>query len=320
MKIVILDGYTANPGDLSWKDMEGLGEVTVYDRTAPALTAQRMQGAEVVFTNKTVISDEIMAQCPELKFIGVLATGVNIVDLEAAKARKIVVSNVPAYSTDSVAQFTIALLLELAHHVGAHSDAVMRGEWSCSADFCFWNYPLIELKGKTMGIIGFGKIGQATARIALALGMKVAVFGHHGISKEYLTEGIESVTLDELYQRSDVISLHCPLTNESRGMICNETIRKMKDGVLLINTARGALICEDDLKAALNSGKVGGAAVDVVETEPLRTDSPLMKAKNIIITPHIAWAPKEARERLLDIAVENLRAYINGSPIHVVNG
>lgn len=320
MKIVILDGYTANPGDLSWSGMEELGELTVYERTAAELTARRMQGAEVVFTNKTVISDEIMALCPKLKFIGVLATGVNIVDLKAAKERNIVVSNVPAYSTDSVAQLTIALLLELAHHVGAHSDAVLRGDWSRSADFCFWNYPLIELAGKTMGIVGFGKIGQTTARIARALGMRVAAFGHHGIRREYLTEGIESVTLEELYERSDVISLHCPLTDESRGMINSEAIKKMKDGVLLINTARGPLICEEDLKAALNSGKVGGAAVDVVETEPIRKDSPLMQAKNIIITPHIAWAPKEARERLLDISVENLRAYIKGSPIHVVNG
>lgn len=319
MKIVILDGYTANPGDLSWEGIGALGELTVYDRTAPELTAQRMQGAEAVFTNKTVITEEIMEKYPDLRFISVLATGVNVVDLKAAKERGIVVSNVPGYSTDSVAQFTIALLLELCHHVGAHCDAVRQGEWNRRGDFCFWNFPLMELAGKTMGIIGFGQIGRAVARIALSLGMKVAAYGHHGIADEYLTDGVESVGLDELYRRSDIISLHCPLTEENREMICSFSIEKMKDGVLLLNTARGGLICEKDLREALESGKVGGAAVDVAGKEPIPKDSPLLGAKNMIITPHIAWASFEARQRLLDISEKNLKAYLAGKPIHVVN-
>lgn len=319
MKIVVLDGYAANPGDLSWEGIGAFGELAVYERTAPELTAERMQGAEAVFTNKTVISGEMMDACPDLKFIGVLATGVNIVDLAAARERGIVVSNVPAYSTDSVAQFTIALLLELCHHVGAHSDAVLRGAWSSSRDFCFWNYPLTELAGKTLGIIGFGQIGRKVSDIAQALGMKVVAFGHRGIRAEYLTGNAKSVSLEELYARADVISLHCPLTVENKGMICRESIERMKDGVLLVNTARGPLIAEADLKDALECGKVGGAAVDVACVEPIPAVSPLLGAKNIIITPHIAWAPKEARARLMAISVENLKAYTEGKPIHVVN-
>lgn len=318
MKIIILDGYTANPGDLSWAELEKLGELTVYDRTPKELTAQRMQGAEVVYTNKTVITEEMMEQCPELRFIGVLATGYNVVDIEAARKRGIVVANVPAYSTASVAQLTMALLLELCHHAGAHSDAVMRGDWSRSEDFCFWNYPLTELDGKTMGIIGYGQIGQAVARLARAFGMKVAAYSHHGIPAERLSEGISSVSLEELYAQSDVISLHCPLSDSSKEMICKESIDKMKDGVLLINTGRGPLICEADLREALESRKVGGAAVDVACTEPIPEDSPLLQAPNMIITPHIAWAPREARQRLLNIAVENLKAYLNGSPVNDV--
>lgn len=320
MKIIILDGYTENPGDLSWEALERLGELTVYDRTPAEQTARRMQGAEAVFTNKTVISEEAMEQCPELKFIGVLATGVNVVDLKAAGRRNIVVSNVPSYGTASVAQFTMALLLELCHHVGEHSLAVKAGKWCESPDFCFWDYPLTELAGKTMGIIGFGHVGQAVARLAVAFGMKVLAYGHRGIPAHLCGDGVRSVEPDELYRLSDVISLHCPLSEENRGMINRDSIEKMKTGVLLINTARGPLICEEDLKAALESGKVGGAAADVLGVEPAAKDNPLLDAPNMIITPHIAWAPKEARQRLMDIAVENLKAYLAGSPIHVVNG
>ena len=272
-----------------------------------------------MFTNKTVISDEIMGKCPTLKFIGVLATGVNIVDLGAAAKRNIVVSNVPSYGTTSVAQFTMALLLELCHHVGEHSRAVKEGEWNKCPDFCFWKYPLVELAGKTMGIIGYGHVGQAVARLAMAFGMKVLVCGHREIPDALLTEGIHKTELEELYRQADVISLHCPLSEENRGMINRQSIEKMKEGVFLINTARGALIDEQDLKNALESGKVGGAAVDVVSAEPVSESNPLLKAPNMIITPHIAWAPKEARKRLMDISVENLKAYIQGNPVHVVS-
>ena len=311
MKIVILDGFTENPGDLSWDGLRACGDLTVYDRTPADLTA--------VFTNKTIISAEIMEKCPALKFIGVLATGVNIVDIKAASDRGIVVSNVPAYGTASVAQFTMALLLELCHHVGAHSQAVKNGEWGSCPDFCFWKYPLTELAGKTMGIIGFGNVGRTVARMALAFGMKVLAYSHHEIPGELLTDGIRSVDLEELYRQADVISLHCPLSEKNTGMINKQSIARMKDGVFLINTARGPLINEADLKEALESGKVGGAAVDVISREPAAADNPLLKAPNMIITPHIAWAPREARQRLMDITVENMKAYLDGRPIHVVN-
>ena len=319
MKIVILDGFTENPGDLSWDGLRACGDLTVYDRTPADLTAQRMQGAEAVFTNKTIISAEIMEKCPALKFIGVLATGVNIVDIKAASDRGIVVSNVPAYGTASVAQFTMALLLELCHHVGAHSQAVKNGEWGSCPDFCFWKYPLTELAGKTMGIIGFGNVGRTVARMALAFGMKVLAYSHHEIPGELLTDGIRSVDLEELYRQADVISLHCPLSEKNTGMINKQSIARMKDGVFLINTARGPLINEADLKEALESGKVGGAAVDVISREPAAADNPLLKAPNMIITPHIAWAPREARQRLMDITVENMKAYLDGRPLHGLN-
>lgn len=260
-----------------------------------------------------------MEQCPRLKYIGVLATGVNVVDLRAAKERGIVVTNVPSYSTDSVAQFTMALLLELCHHVGAHSDAVRAGDWSRCADFCFWNYPLVELAGKRMGIIGFGRIGQAVAKLAKAFGMEVLAYGHHGIRRELLEEGMRGVSLEELYAQADVVSLHCPLSEDNRGMICRGSIEKMKPGVFILNTARGALVCEEDLKEGILSGKVGGAAVDVAAVEPIPADSPLLTTPNLIITPHIAWAPKEARERLMDTTVKNLRAYLAGDAVNVVN-
>lgn len=322
MKTVVLDGYTLNPGDLSWKELEKLSEVTVYDRTAYAdklaLIIERVGDAEAVFTNKTPLPAEAIYAMPNLKFIGVLATGYNVVDVEAAKARGIVVANIPTYGTAAVSQMAIALLLEMCHHVGAHSDAVRKGDWTKNADWCFWNYPLIELSGKKMGIIGFGRIGQATAQIAQALGMTVLAFDSYRAA-ELESETLRYAELDELFAQADVISLHCPLFESTKGIINRSTIAKMKDGVMLINTSRGPLVVEEDLADALNSGKVGGAALDVVSTEPIRADNPLLTAKNCLITPHIAWAPKEARQRLMDIAVNNLRSYLDGTPVNVVN-
>jgi len=319
MKIVVLDGYTENPGDLSWDGLESLGEVTVYERTSDhSQIIPRIGGAEAVYTNKTPICAEVFQTCQNLKFIGVLATGYNVVNVEAAKAAGVVVSNIPTYGTDAVAQFAIALLLEVCHHIGEHSDCVKNGEWSNNADWCFWNHPLIELTGKTMGIIGFGRIGQKTGEIAQALGMKVLAFDSYK-NHELESETCQYVEREQLLAQSDVISLHCPLFTETEGIINKESIAKMKDGVIIINDSRGPLIVEEDLRDALNSGKVAGAAVDVVSTEPIRMDNPLLEAKNMIITPHIAWAPKESRQRLMHIAVENLRAYLGGSPINVVN-
>ncbi|MDR0923928.1 MAG: D-2-hydroxyacid dehydrogenase [Hungatella sp.] len=318
MKIVILDGYTENPGDLSWSGMEELGEVTVYDRTPDELVVERIGDAEIVYTNKTPVSKSTLEACPAIKYIGVLATGYNVVDVEAAKEKGILVSNIPAYGTEAVAQFTIALLLELCHHIGAHSQCVMEGEWTRREDFCFWNYPLTELAGKTMGIIGFGRIGQATAKIAQAFGMNILVCSRkRNVSLE--SETCHYGDLDELLANSDVISLHCPLFPETQGMINKKTIAKMKDNVMILNSSRGLLIVEEDLMEALNNGKVGGAAVDVVSVEPMKADNPLLKAKNCIITPHIAWAPKETRQRLMDIALDNLKSYVKGQPRNVVN-
>ncbi|HHX55383.1 MAG TPA: D-2-hydroxyacid dehydrogenase [Clostridiales bacterium] len=318
-KIVVLDGYTLNPGDISWDELGELGDITVYDRTPADLVVERIGDAEIIFTNKTQITEDIMLQCPGIKYIGVLATGYNVVDVEAAKRRNIVVTNVPTYGTDAVSQFTIALLLELCHRIGAHSDSVKQGDWTKSEDFCYWNYPLIELSGKTMGIIGFGKIGQGTAKIAQALGMKILANNPNKISDEHLSENVKQVSLDELFADSDVISLHCPLFPETEGIINKDSISKMKDGVLIINDSRGPLIVEEDLRDALISGKVAAAAVDVVSTEPIEKDNPLLDAPNIIITPHIAWAPKEARQRLMDVCVDNLKAFLNGAAINVVS-
>ncbi|MBQ3485791.1 MAG: D-2-hydroxyacid dehydrogenase [Clostridia bacterium] len=311
MKIIVLDGYVENPGDLSWEPLAALGELTVYDYTAPAEVIARIGDAPVILTNKTVITREIMDACPQVKYIGVLATGFNVVDIAAAKEKGIVVTNVPAYSTQAVAQFTMALLLEICHHVGKHNDAVQQGRWSACRDFAFWDYPLIELAGKTIGIVGYGRIGQATAMAAQALGMKVLAYSRHG-------QGEPFVPLDELYARSDIVSLHCPLTAENAGMINRETIAKMKDGVILINTARGGLVNDADLRGALLSGKVYAAAADVVTVEPIRADSPLLGLDNMILTPHIAWACYETRQRLMDIAVDNVRQYLAGTPVNNV--
>lgn len=320
MKIVILDGYTENPGDLSWEGFEQLGEVTVYDRTPSAQgneeIIRRAKGAQVILVNKTVISAQTIAALkPELQYIGVLATGYNVVDVAAAAKYGVAVSNVPAYGTTAVAQFTMALLLELCHHVGEHAASVKAGEWSRCPDFCYWNTPMTELAGKTFGVIGFGRIGKATAQLASAFGMKVIAY-----SRNAKGDGsVPMVSLDELLEKSDVISLHCPLFAETQGIINRENIAKMKDGVLILNTSRGPLICEEDLAQALESGKVAGAAVDVLTQEPPAEQNPLLGAKNCIVTPHIAWASRESRARLMDTAVQNLRAYLAGSPQNLVS-
>lgn len=318
MKIVILDGYTENPGDLSWGGFEALGELTVYDRTPADKIIERIGDADVVLVNKVPLTRETFEACPSVKYVGVLATGYNVVDVACAKERGIPVCNIPTYGTTAVAQYVFALLLELCHHVWAHSEACRSGAWERNPDFCFWNYPLIELSGKTMGIIGFGRIGRLTAEIAQAFGMTVLAYDSYQ-DKTLESGTLRYASLDELLAGSDVISLHCPLFPETEGMINSGNIAKMKDGVFIINTSRGPLIREADLAAALDSGKVAGAAVDVVSTEPIRGDNPLLTAKNCIITPHIAWAPKESRQRLMDIAVENLRAFATGKPVNVVN-
>ena len=317
MRIVILDGYTENPGDLSWEGMERLGELTVYDRTPKDKVIERIGDAEIVYTNKTPISGESLTACPKIKFIGVLATGYNIVDIKTAQEKGILVTNIPTYGTTAVAQMVFALLLEICHHVGEHSDAVYRGDWTNNADWCFWNYPLIELAGKTMGIIGLGRIGQNTAKIAQAFGMNVLAFdAFRNMNIE--SENCRYAEFEEVLKKSDVISLHCPLFPETQGIVNKENISKMKNGVIIINTSRGPLVVEEDLRDALNSGKVYAAGLDVVSTEPIKMDNPLLQAKNCFMTPHIAWAPKESRKRLMDIAVSNLEAFIIGKPINLV--
>lgn len=317
MKIVILDGYTENPGDLSWAGFEALGELTVYDRTPAELIVERIGNADIVYTNKTPITREILDACPGIRYIGVLATGYNVVDVAAAREKGIPVTNIPTYGTDAVGQFAIAMLLEICHHVDHHSRAVHEGRWAACPDFCFWDYPLIELAGKTLGIIGFGRIGQVTGRIARALGMKVIAYDEY--QSEAGREIAEYVDLDTLCRQSDVISLHCPLFESTKGVINKKSIAQMKDGVIIINTSRGPLIVEEDLAEALNSGKVYAAAVDVVSSEPIKADNPLLAARNCLITPHIAWAPLESRKRLMDIAVGNLSAFAQGKSINVVN-
>ncbi len=311
MKIVVLDGYTENPGDLSWGPLQELGELTVYDRTPPEAVLERIGDAEAIYTNKTVLSRELIQAMPAVRFIGVLATGYNVVDVQAARERGIVVCNIPTYGTDAVAQYVFALLLELCHHVAHHAQAVQQGRWTACPDFCFWDYPLIELSGKTMGIVGYGRIGRRTAQIARAFGMQVLAY-------DAFVQAEECVPLDELLERSDVVSLHCPLFPETKHIIRGETIAKMKDGAILINTSRGPLVDEAALREALTSGKLYGAAVDVVSTEPVQPDNPLLGLENCLITPHIAWAPRESRQRLMDIAVENLRCFLRGAPQNVV--
>ncbi|MCU0474419.1 MAG: D-2-hydroxyacid dehydrogenase [Bacteroidales bacterium] len=320
MKIVVLDGYTLNPGDLNWNGIRQYGELTVHDRTdfSPDNVIKTIGDADIVFTNKTPIPKSVLEKSPSVKYIGVLATGHNVVDTIAAKELGIIVTNIPTYGTSAVAQFTFALLLELCHHTGYHSEAVKNGDWTKSADFCFWNYPLIELAGKNMGLIGFGRIGQATAKIAQAFGLNVLAFDSYQ-NPALVNDTCRYVSLDELLENSDIISLHCPLSDSTKGIINKNTISRMKNGVMIINTSRGPLVDEQDLCDALNSGKVSGAAVDVVSAEPIAASNPLLKAKNCIITPHIAWAPKESRTRLMKIAVENLAAFAAGKPVNIVN-
>ena len=318
MKIAVLDGYTLNPGDLSWEWLEKLGEVQFYDRTPAEKITERIKDAEIVLCNKVPIRKENINAAPNLKYIGVLATGYNVIDIEFAKEKGIVVTNIPTYGTASVGQFAIAMLLEICHHIGHHDKAVHDGKWEANPDWCFWDYPLIELAGKTMGIIGFGRIGQTTGKIAQALGMNVLATDSYK-NKELESETCKYADLDELYKEADVIALHCPLFPSTEGMINKESIAKMKDGVIILNNSRGQLIVEEDLKDALNSGKVYAAGIDVVSTEPIKGDNPLLKAKNCFITPHISWAPKESRIRLMNFVEETLMAFLDGKPINVVN-
>lgn len=323
MKAVVLDGYTLNPGDLDWGPMENLVDLIVYERTSYTidnipLIVERVGDSEVVLTNKTPLPEEALEQMPNLKYIGMLSTGYDVVDIEATKERNIVVTNIPSYGTDTVGQMAIALLLEMCHHVGEHNKAVQQGDWTNNKDWCFWDYPIVELAHKTIGIIGYGRIGQTTGRIAQALNMEILAFDQFH-NRELESETMKYVSLDELFEKSDVIALHCPLTSENKGIINKDNIEMMKDGVMIINNSRGPLVDEQDLADALNSGKVGGAALDVVSTEPIKADNPLLSAKNCILTPHISWASKEARQRLMDTAVDNVKQFLDGKPINVLN-
>lgn len=316
MKIVVLDGYCLNPGDLSWEEMASLGDLRVYDRTSSAELLNRAEGAEVLITNKTLITGNDMEALPQLKYIGVLATGYNVVDVESAKEKGIVVTNIPAYSTNSVAQMVFAHLLNITQRVGHYACMNRQGKWSDNADFCYWDTELIELNDKWMGIIGFGNIGQATARIALSFGMKVGVFTSKAQSE--LPEGVKKMSLEEIFKNCDVVSLHCPLTPSTQEMVNVERLNLMKPNAILINTGRGPLINEQDLADALNAGKILAAGLDVLSTEPPLSSNPLLSARNCFITPHIAWATKEARIRLMKIAVNNLNEFMKGNIINNV--
>ena len=317
MKIVILDGYALNPGDLSWECLNRFGVVTVYDRTPAELIIPRIGDAEIILLNKTPITDKTLAACPSVKLICVLATGYNVVDCDAAKKRGIPVCNVPAYGTAAVAQFTFSLLLELCNAVGHHSDSVHKGDWCRSIDFCYWQTPQMELAGKTMGIIGFGRIGRAVGTIAKAFGMRVIAYNRSRCAEG---EAIgEYVDLNTLFHEADIISLHCPLTPQTEGIINTSSIAKMKNGAILLNTARGQLIVEKDLAEALAAGKLRGAAVDVVTKEPMEATNPLLTAPNCIITPHMAWSPVESRQRIMDCTVKNIRSFLDGNPVNTVN-
>ena len=317
MKIVVLDGYTLNPGDLYWDDLKKIGDVVIYDRTPADKIVERSIGAEIVFTNKTPLYKDVLKQLTSLKYIGVLATGYNVVDTETAKNNGIIVTNIPGYGTDSVAQFTFALLLELCHHVQCHSNSVMQGKWSQSVDFCYWDFPLVELSGKTMGIIGFGSIGNKVADIATSFGMNIIGNSIPETDQSHRKK-FKWADINQLLEQSDIVSIHCPLTPETKGLINKESLKKMKDSAFLLNTSRGPIIVDEDLAEALNNDTIAGAGMDVLSVEPPSRDNPLFFAKNCIITPHIAWATKEARTRLMDIAVRNLLAFMNGHPVNVV--
>ena len=321
MKIVVLDGYTENPGDLSWDELGKLGELTVYDRTS--LTDEdeaiaRIGDAEVVFTNKTPITKKVIDACPNMKMISMLATGYNVVDYVYAKEKGIPVTNVPTYGTASVSQFSIALLLEICHHIGHHDASVHAGNWANCVDWCYWDYPLIELAGMTYGLLGCGRIGIHTAEAAKGLGMHVIAYDKFP-SQAARDLGVEFVELDELFARSDVLGLQMPLMDFNTGIINRKNIAKMKDGVIIINNSRGQMVVEQDLADALNSGKVAFAGLDVVSTEPIRADNPLLKAKNCIITPHMSWGSRGSRQRIMDCTVSNVQAFLNGAPENVVN-
>jgi glycerate dehydrogenase len=318
MKIVVLDGFTLNPGDLSWNGLKSFGDIVVYDRTPQDKIVERAKDADIIFTNKTVLDEQILNQLSSLKYIGVLATGFNVVDIETAKRRKVIVTNVPGYGSASVVQLTFALLLELTQHVQRHSDSVMNGKWADSVDFCFWDYPLIELANQTLGIIGFGTIGKQVSEVATAFGMNIIGSDRIHADRSHI-KNFRWAEIPELLQQSDVVSIHCPLTPETKGIINKESLKQMKSSAFLLNTSRGPTIVDEDLADALNNDVIAGAGIDVLSVEPPRHDNPLFKAKNCIITPHIAWATKEARGRLMDITVNNLSAYISGKPINVVN-
>ncbi|MVM28987.1 D-2-hydroxyacid dehydrogenase [Spirosoma sp. HMF4905] len=318
MKIVVLDGYTLNPGDLSWEGLEKFGDVTVYDRTPADQVVERAKDAEIIFTNKTPLGEDLLTQLPVLKFIGVLATGYNIINTEVAKQKGIVVCNVPGYGTTSVVQLTFALLLELTQHVKHHSDAVRAGKWASSIDWCFWDYPLVELAGKTIGIIGFGSIGEKVGDIATAFGMNIIGSKRHHTDQSH-RPNFSWADVPELLTQSDVVSIHCPLTPETQGLINKENLALMKPTAFLLNTSRGPIIVDQDLADALNTGVIAGAGIDVLSKEPPAADNPLFTAKNCLITPHIAWATIEARSRLMDITVQNLSAFLDGEPVNVVN-
>lgn len=318
MKIVVLDGYTLNPGDLSWESVEKLADVTVYDRTPADQIVERAKEADIVFTNKTPLDEATLNQLPNLKFISVLATGFNIVDVATAKKNGVVVSNVPGYGTPSVVQLTFALLLELTLHVQRHSDSVRDGKWARSVDFCFWDYPLIELAGKTMGIIGFGSIGEKVADVATAFGMNIIGSKRHRTDQSH-RPNFKWAEIPELLAESDVVSIHTPLVPETQGLINKENLALMKPTAFLLNTSRGPIIVDQDLADALNNGVIAGAGIDVLSKEPPLPDNPLFTAKNCLITPHIAWATTEARARLMAITVDNLAAFLDGKPVNVVN-
>jgi glycerate dehydrogenase len=318
VNIVVLDGYTLNPGDLNWEGLEALGNLTVYDRPEPGSFVEVSRRVEILFTNKTLLGKKEFRNLPNLKYLGVLATGYNVVDTKAARESGVIVTNTPSYGTDSVAQHAFALLLELCNHVQRHSDSVLNGKWAGSKDFCFWDYPLVELSGKTIGIIGFGNIGQKVCDIATAFGMNVLAFDAVP-SKQDHRRNFAWVDIPDLFKNADVVSIHCPLTDETSGLVNQKNLSRMKSSAFLINTSRGPIIKEEDLADALNNGIIAGAGLDVLSIEPPHIANPLFKARNCLITPHIAWATKEARSRLMDIAINNLKAYLDGTPVNIVN-
>lgn len=319
MKIVVLDGYAMNPGDLTWAGLQELGDVVIYDRSSEAEILERAKGAEIVLTNKVAIPGPIIEALPELKYIGVMATGYNMIDMDAAKKRNIVVTNVPGYSTPSVVQLTFSLLLELCYHTQRHSDVVMQGKWSASPDFSFWDYPLTELAGKTLGIIGFGSIGQKVADVGAAFDMDILAYSRTQTDQSHRKNFKWVAAREELLAQADVVSLHCPLTPETENIINTESLSRMKPSAILINTSRGGLVDAQALADALNQGRISAAGIDVLAVEPPPADNPLFKAKNCLITPHIGWATKESRLRLMDVVVGNIKSFLAGQATNVLS-